>query len=46
MTLRELAKRTGATIGALQDIVTNVGERVDSEFDPISLDIVELVAMV
>lgn len=45
MTLRELAKKTGATIGALQDIVINVGERVDSEFDPISIDIAELVAM-
>lgn len=46
ITLSELAKRTGATIGALQDIVMNVGEKVDSEFDPISIDIAELVAMV
>ncbi|WOL09810.1 translation initiation factor 2 [Canna indica] len=45
MTIHELAKRTGASIAALQDILTNVGEKVDSEFDPISIDIAELAAM-
>lgn len=44
MTILELAKRTGATIGTLQEILTTVGEKVDSEFDPISIDIAELVA--
>lgn len=46
MTLSELAKRTGDAIPTLQDILINVGEKVDSEFDPISIDIAELVAMV
>jgi len=46
ITLCELAKRTGATVGALQDVAINVGEDVDSEFDPISIDVAELVAMV
>ncbi|KAG1355237.1 translation initiation factor IF-2 [Cocos nucifera] len=45
MTILELAKRTGAKIGALQEILTNVGEKVESEFDPLSIDIAELVAM-
>ncbi|KAH7690352.1 Protein-synthesizing GTPase protein [Dioscorea alata] len=45
MTILELAKRTGVTIGSLQEIVLNVGEKVDSEFDPISIDVAELVAM-
>ncbi|ONK57867.1 uncharacterized protein A4U43_C09F5020 [Asparagus officinalis] len=45
MTLSELAKRTGAGTDVLQDIVINVGEKVDSEFDPISIDVAELVAM-
>lgn len=46
MTILELAKQTGVTIGSLQEIVLNVGEKVDSEFDPISIDVAELVAMV
>ncbi|CAL9780715.1 unnamed protein product [Musa acuminata subsp. burmannicoides] len=45
MTILELAKRTGASIGSLQEIMKNVGEKVDSEFDPISVDVAELVAM-
>ncbi|KAJ6846445.1 uncharacterized protein M6B38_280880 [Iris pallida] len=45
MTTSELAKRTGASIGDLQEILINVGEKVDSEFDPLSIDIAELVAM-
>ncbi|RWR78700.1 translation initiation factor 2 [Cinnamomum micranthum f. kanehirae] len=45
MTLSELAKRTGEPISALQDILINVGEKVDSEFDPISVDVAELVAL-
>lgn len=46
MTIHELAKRTGSSIGALLEILINVGEKVDSEFDPISVDIAELAAMV
>lgn len=46
MTILELAKRTGVTISAIQDILINVGEKVDSEFDAISIDVAELVAMV
>lgn len=46
MTIVELAKRTGGSIRVLQDILVNVGEKVDSEFDPLSIDVAELVAMV
>ncbi|KAF8413276.1 hypothetical protein HHK36_001252 [Tetracentron sinense] len=45
MTIVELAKRTGKPMSSLQDILINVGEKVDSEFDPVSIDIAELVAM-
>lgn len=46
MTIVELAKRTGESISTVQDILVNVGEKVESEFDPLSVDIAELVAMV
>lgn len=46
MTIVELAKRTGKSISRLQDILINVGEKINSEFDPLSIDIAELVAMV
>ncbi|XP_042451135.1 translation initiation factor IF-2-like isoform X1 [Zingiber officinale] len=45
MTIHELAKRTSSSIGALLEILSNVGEKVDSEFEPISVDIAELIAM-
>ncbi|KAL0911789.1 hypothetical protein M5K25_019953 [Dendrobium thyrsiflorum] len=45
MTIVELAKRTGVSIRHLQEIIVNVGEKVDSEFDPLSIDIAELVSM-
>lgn len=45
MTIVELAKRTGESISTMQDILVNVGEKVESEFDPLSVDIAELVAM-
>ncbi|OMO79683.1 Translation initiation factor aIF-2, bacterial-like protein [Corchorus capsularis] len=45
MTIVELAKRTGEHVAALQDILINVGESVGSEFDPLSIDIAELIAM-
>ncbi|KAJ8526981.1 hypothetical protein K7X08_029458 [Anisodus acutangulus] len=45
MTIVELAKRCGESISVLQDILINVGEKVDSEYDPLSIDIAELVAM-
>lgn len=45
MTIVELAKRTGEPIAALQDILINVGESVDSEFHPLSIDISELITM-
>ncbi|XWS50048.1 hypothetical protein CRYUN_Cryun12cG0054800 [Craigia yunnanensis] len=45
MTIVELAKRTGEGIAALQDVLINVGESVDSEFHPLSIDIAELIAM-
>lgn len=46
MTIIELAKRSGESIHALQNILTNVGENIGSEFDSLSIDIAELVAMV
>lgn len=46
MTLVELAKRTGKSVSSLQDILINVGEKVESEFEPLSMDVSELVAMV
>ncbi|XP_063944521.1 uncharacterized protein LOC108210005 isoform X1 [Daucus carota subsp. sativus] len=45
MTIIELAKRSGESIHALQNILTNVGENIGSEFDSLSIDIAELVAM-
>uniref|UniRef100_A0A2P2K0T5 Translation initiation factor IF-2, mitochondrial n=3 Tax=Rhizophora mucronata TaxID=61149 RepID=A0A2P2K0T5_RHIMU len=45
ITTVELAKRTGESIATVQDILVNVGEKVGSEFDPLSIDIAELVAM-
>ncbi|KAK3205790.1 hypothetical protein Dsin_019836 [Dipteronia sinensis] len=45
MTIVELAKLAGEPITTLQDIVVNVGEKVTSEFDPLSIDVAELVAM-
>lgn len=46
MTVMELAKRTGETIDTLQNILVNVGEKFESEFDPLSIDVAELVTMV
>ena len=46
MTIGELAKRSNESISTLQEILINVGEKVDSEFDTLSIDIAELVAMV
>ncbi|KAL3498951.1 hypothetical protein ACH5RR_041683 [Cinchona calisaya] len=45
MTILELAKRCGESITTVQSILVNVGEKVDSEFDPLGIDIAELVAM-
>ncbi|KAG5564342.1 hypothetical protein RHGRI_000515 [Rhododendron griersonianum] len=45
MAIVELAKQTGESIRVLQDILVNVGEKVDSEFDALSIDVAELVAM-
>ena len=46
MTILELSKRTGESLSTLQSILVNVGEKADSEFDPLSVDVAELVAMV
>ncbi|CAL1373525.1 unnamed protein product [Linum trigynum] len=45
MTIVELAKRTGESISTLQDVLLNVGEKPGSEFDPLSIDVAELIAM-
>ncbi|KAL1558256.1 translation initiation factor IF-2-like [Salvia divinorum] len=45
MTIVELAKRCGESISTIENIITNVGEKTDSEFDSLSIDIAELVAM-
>ncbi|KAL2333196.1 hypothetical protein Fmac_014409 [Flemingia macrophylla] len=46
MTLVELAKRSGKLVSSLQDVLINVGEKVEYEFEPLSMDIAELAAMV
>lgn len=46
MTLKELAKSSGESISDLQNILTNEGGKIGSEFDSLSIDIAELVAMV
>lgn len=46
MTVVELAKHTGESISSIQNILANVGEKVESEFAPLSIDVAELVAMV
>lgn len=46
ITTVELAKRCGESISTVQNIIVNVGEKVDSDFEPLSVDIAELVAMV
>ncbi|KAJ9555279.1 hypothetical protein OSB04_009893 [Centaurea solstitialis] len=45
MTTVELAKRCGQSVATLQNILLNVGEKVGSEFDPLGIDIAELLAM-
>ncbi|KAB2608839.1 translation initiation factor IF-2 [Pyrus ussuriensis x Pyrus communis] len=45
MTVVKLAKRTGESIPTLQSILTKFGEKVDTEFDPLSIDVSELIAM-
>lgn len=45
MTLLDLSKRAGASISALQGILADIGEKVESEFDSISIDLAELAAM-
>ncbi|XP_078177360.1 translation initiation factor 2, small GTP-binding protein [Carex rostrata] len=44
MTVVELAKRTGSSVRSLQEIMASVGEKVGSEFDPITIDVAELVS--
>ncbi|KAJ0250287.1 Translation initiation factor 2 [Hirschfeldia incana] len=45
MTLLEFSKRTGESFQVLQSILLDVGETVTSEFDAISMDVAELLAM-
>ncbi|KAL7084795.1 hypothetical protein ACP275_14G243300 [Erythranthe tilingii] len=45
MSILELAKRCGESTTTIQNIIINVGEKADSEFDALSTDIAELVAM-
>lgn len=45
MTTLELAKRCGQSVATLQNILVNVGEKVGSEFDPLAIDVAELIAM-
>lgn len=47
MTIKEFAEQCGEKITIVQRILENdVGEKVDSEFDTLSIDIAEMVAMV
>ncbi|GAV63534.1 GTP_EFTU domain-containing protein/IF-2 domain-containing protein [Cephalotus follicularis] len=45
MTVIELSKRTGESITTVQNILVNVGENFGSEFELLSIDVAELVAM-
>ncbi|GLJ16552.1 hypothetical protein SUGI_0283210 [Cryptomeria japonica] len=45
MTLVELAKRIGEGIDTLKHILLHIGESVSLEFQPIAMDVVELIAM-
>lgn len=45
MTIAELAKRASVSTATVVDILVNVGETVESEFDAIGIDVAELVAM-
>lgn len=45
MTLVELAKRTGASIDTIREILLSIGEQVSLEFHPITMDVAELIAM-
>lgn len=45
MTTVELAKRTGQSVITLQEFLVNLGEKVVSEFDPLKIDVAELVVM-
>uniref|UniRef100_A0A7N0TUK7 Translation initiation factor IF-2, mitochondrial n=1 Tax=Kalanchoe fedtschenkoi TaxID=63787 RepID=A0A7N0TUK7_KALFE len=45
ITLVELSKRSGQSLPVLQDILMNVGETISSEFDPLSIDVAELIVM-
>ncbi|CAI9094236.1 OLC1v1029936C1 [Oldenlandia corymbosa var. corymbosa] len=45
MTVIELSKLCGESISTIQSILVNVGEKVDSEFDSLGIDLAELVAM-
>ncbi|KAI3687461.1 hypothetical protein L1987_81157 [Smallanthus sonchifolius] len=45
VTTLELAKRCGQSVATLQNILVNVGEKVVSEFDPLGIDVAELIAM-
>lgn len=46
ITVIELAKCCGESITSIQNIIANIGEKADSEFDALGIDIAELVAMV
>ncbi|CAH9091495.1 unnamed protein product [Cuscuta europaea] len=45
MTTVELSKQCGKPISVVQDMLLNVGEKIESEFNPLSIDVAELVAM-
>ncbi|XP_023770160.1 uncharacterized protein LOC111918770 [Lactuca sativa] len=45
MTTLELAQRCGQSVAMLQSILVNVGEKIGSEFDPLGIDIAELIAI-
>ncbi|CAM8879258.1 unnamed protein product [Rhodiola kirilowii] len=45
ISLVELSKRSGQPVSILQEVLVNVGENISSEFDPLSIDVAELVVM-
>ena len=46
ITILELSKRTAYPLSTLHAILVNLGEKPHSDFDPLTLDVAELVSMV
>eukprot|EP01018_Ginkgo_biloba_P031027 Gb_40793 [translate_table: standard] len=45
MTITELSQRTGEGVDTLQDVLQDIGEQISLEFQPLTMDVAELIAM-